>query len=260
MIVKSSKANWVLNGQNGSDSLVFEHGCVLQELGEKEVLVELHAASLNYRDLAIAKGAHRLRIREHVVPGSDGAGVVTAVGSSVQMFKVGQRVVTHLAPGLAEWEWPVHSNIAVGLGQVADGTLRAVGVFHESALIPMPRNLTFEQAATLTCSALTAWNAIFGLKGKAVKESDWILVQGTGGVSIAALQVRNASDIDILELTLCSSRELQERLLLLPQATNRKLLDFVSWELKASSITRMTALGGRAQESSLQMDEGLTTW
>lgn len=192
-------AQWILNGQQGLGSLVLDHLSIskFKELGKEDVLVKLHAASLNYRELAIAKGAVGLTIREGVVPGSDGAGVVTAIGSSVQDFKPGDKVVTHLAPHMGEEEWPIFTNISSGLGQVADGTLQEAGIFHETALVPMPSNFTFEQAATLTRSALTAWNALFGLKGKEVKKGDWVLVQGTGGVSIAALQVRATKPIHI---------------------------------------------------------------
>jgi NADPH:quinone reductase-like Zn-dependent oxidoreductase len=198
-----------LHGQEGINGLIPSQLSTLelQGLGEEEVVVKIHAASLNYRGLAIAKGAVGLSIREGVVPRSDGSGIVTAVGSSVKDFNPGDKVVTHLAPYMDEEEWPALKNIATGLGQVADGTLQEVGVFHESALVRMPSNSGFEQAATLTCSALTAWNALFGLNSKGVKKDDWVLVQGTGGVSVAALQVYDAaSDSGDFLLTYFSSR------------------------------------------------------
>lgn len=78
---------------------------------------------------------------------------------------------------------------AEGLGHRTDGTLRRLGVFHHTALVHMPRQLSFAEAATLTCSGLTAWNALMGAPGRSLQPSDYVLVQGTGGVSIAALQV-----------------------------------------------------------------------
>lgn len=78
-----------------------------------------------------------------------------------------------------------------GLGQELNGTLCRQGIFHQTCLVPMPKHMSFARAATLTCSGLTAWNALMGLPSMAVKKGDWILVQGTGGVSIAALQVRS---------------------------------------------------------------------
>jgi NADPH:quinone reductase-like Zn-dependent oxidoreductase len=78
--------------------------------------------------------------------------------------------------------------ISTGYGHALYGTIREYGVFHESALVHMPKNLSFEQASTLTCSGLTAWNALFG-GGRGPKKGDTVLTQGTGGVSVAALQV-----------------------------------------------------------------------
>lgn len=129
-----------------------------------------------------------------MIPGSDGAGVVLSTGPSVSQFSKGDKVVMHLAPGTEEDELPTFEHILNGLGQKTDGTLTEYGVFHVSALVKLPSNLSFEQAATLTCSGLTSWNALFGLRGRELKKGDWLLVQGTGGVSIAALQVRKVID------------------------------------------------------------------
>lgn len=126
-------------------------------------MVKMHAASLNYKDLIIAKGAVGFAITDGVVPGSDDAWVVVAVSSSVKDFKPGDRVVTHLAPHMDEEQVPGSIDCAGGFGLAADGTLREIGVSNESAPMPTPKNLSFKQAATLTCSALTAWNALFGL-------------------------------------------------------------------------------------------------
>lgn len=92
------------------------------------------------------------------------------------------------------------ADICAGLGQQLDGTLRTSGVFHETALVPMPPSLDFLQASTLTCSGLTAWNALFGIEGLRPKKGDYVLVQGTGGVSIAALQVRSFYRVGIFLL------------------------------------------------------------
>ena len=129
---------------------------------------------------------------DSIIPSSDGAGIVLAVGPLVKDLKEGDKVVTHLAPGIPDDQWPTFADITAGLGQQKHGTLSQYGVFTQSALVPMPKGCTFAEAATLTCSALTAWNALFGLKGREVKKGDWVLTQGTGGVSIAALQVFHA--------------------------------------------------------------------
>lgn len=77
-----------------------------------------------------------------------------------------------------------------GVGGYVDGTLRQYGAFNEQGLVAMPQSLDFLQASTLTCAALTAWNGLYGLESKALKPGDTVLTQGTGGVSIFALQVR----------------------------------------------------------------------
>ena len=124
-----------------------------------------------------------------LVPGSDGAGVVEAVGSNVLALTVGDQVCTHLTCGLGEDEPPLLADASQGLGQKVDGTLRQHGVFPVSSVVKMPSNLNFLEAATLTCSGLTAWNALFGIESRSSKTGQTIVVQGTGGVSIAALQV-----------------------------------------------------------------------
>jgi NADPH:quinone reductase-like Zn-dependent oxidoreductase len=80
-------------------------------------------------------------------------------------------------------------SINAGMGEQVNGTLTRYAVFPQSCLVHAPKNLRFEQSATLTCSGLTAWNAVMGLKGREVGKGDWVLVQGSGGVSVAALQV-----------------------------------------------------------------------
>ena len=78
---------------------------------------------------------------------------------------------------------------ATGLGGVIDGTLRQYGVFDENGLVAMPKSLDFKQASTLPCAALTAWNGLYGLQSRSLKQGDTVLTQGTGGVSLFALQV-----------------------------------------------------------------------
>lgn len=94
-----------------------------------------------------------------------------------------------MIPHIEDDTLPNLEDVCSGLGQKLNGTLCRQVILHHNALVPMPEHMTFEEAATLTCSGLTAWNALMGMPGKEVKEGDWVLVQGTGGVSVAALQV-----------------------------------------------------------------------
>ncbi|KAK4629640.1 Zinc-type alcohol dehydrogenase-like protein [Fulvia fulva] len=152
--------------------LQLDQQATLGSLADDEVLVELHAASLSYRDIVIAKGALG-ELPKVVIPGSDGAGVVKAVGSKVQDLAIGERVVTHLAPTEDDDALPPSmAEISTGLGHGQNGTLREYGIFKPTALVKAPHNLDFARAATLTCSGLTAWNALFGLAGREVKKGD----------------------------------------------------------------------------------------
>lgn len=121
-----------------------------------------------------------------VVPGSDGAGEVAEVGSKVSLFKKGDRVVTLFNQAHQFGDIDTRG-CQSGVGGVIDGTLRQYGVYSEQGLVKAPKNLNYLESSTLTCAALTAWNALFGLKPLTVGQS--ALVQGTGGVSLFALQV-----------------------------------------------------------------------
>ncbi|KAH8903660.1 GroES-like protein [Coniochaeta sp. PMI_546] len=181
---------WVLRTTDTLANLEYVSGTIPSDLEDNHVLVEMRAASLNYRDLAIVKGSYpTTRAVPNTVPGSDGSGVVKAVGSGVFSFKPGDKVMIHLVPNALDDSLPRFEDISGGLGQTSDGTLRELAVFPQEGLVRMPENMTFEQAATLPCSGLTAWNALMGLRGREVKAGDYVLVQGTGGVSIAALKV-----------------------------------------------------------------------
>ena len=127
-------------------------------------------------------------VRDGVVPGSDGAGTVEATGPRVTRFKKGDKVLTlfnqlHIAGALDP------TIVASGVGGALDGTLRQYGAYSEQGLVAMPESLDFKQASTLTCAGLTAWNGLYGLESRALKPGDTVLTQGTGGVSIFALQV-----------------------------------------------------------------------
>lgn len=96
---------------------------------------------------------------------------------------------------------PTMAHIAAGLGHGMDGTLTTQGVFPESCLVQFNERLSFAEAATLSCSGITAWNSLFGLKGNEVKAGDWVLVQGSGGVSVNALQFAHAVGANVVATT-----------------------------------------------------------
>jgi len=156
--------------------------------GPGQVVLRVRAASLNYRDLLIAKGAYNPNLAMPRVLGSDGAGEVEAVGDGVTAWKPGDRAI-----GCFFQNWRDGGiTDAVGrstLGGDRDGTFAERVLLEQDGLVPMPDGLTFEQAATLPCAALTAWNA---LQQAGCGHGNTVLVQGTGGVSLFALQFATA--------------------------------------------------------------------
>ena len=154
--------------------------------GPGDVLVRMGAASLNYRDLLIAKGGYRSRQKQkELVPLSDGAGTVAAVGAEVDQFAVGDRVTANF---FQEWQGGEASERAMesDSGRARDGMLQEYRLFKPQGLVHTPSHLSDAEAASLTCAGLTAWSAIVRLGH--VQPGDAILTQGTGGVSLFALQ------------------------------------------------------------------------
>ncbi|KAL2812951.1 NAD(P)-binding protein [Aspergillus granulosus] len=210
---------WILTGQKGFEtSLAYEENIGIPsayDLGPREVLVKLYAASLNYRELNIAEPSSiNGTITPPIVPGCDGAGTVEAVGSSVREFQKGDRVITNCAPKPVDDPQGDDSpctilDIPTCLGQGTDGTLRSWATFPETALVHAPKSLDWLSAATLTCNWPTAWNALFGLKGNEAGPGSWVLVQGTGGVSTAVLQVAAAAGATVVATTSTEGKALR---------------------------------------------------
>ncbi|KAI2603438.1 NAD(P)-binding protein [Hypoxylon fragiforme] len=203
----TSTKQWSVGGTDkGFDGLSFVEA-EIPKLGENDVLVKLHAASLNYRDLIIPLGKYPFPAKFPVIAGSDGAGEILEVGAKVSKWKKGDKVVTLFNQG--HQYGPVHNAMmATGLGGAVDGTLRQYGTFNENGLVRAPSNLSYEEACTLTCAALTSWNALYGLKQ--VKPGQTVVVQGTGGVSIFALQLAKAAGAKVIATT--STKEKEETL------------------------------------------------
>ncbi|GAP85150.1 putative zinc-containing alcohol [Rosellinia necatrix] len=205
MAAPTSQKQWTVTGTGkGFETLQYVDGEV-PKVGENEVLIKLHAASLNYRDLIIPKGKYPFPTRFPVVAASDGAGEVVDVGPKVTKWRKGDRVVTLFNQGHQFGPVDIAAT-STGVGGVVDGTLRQYGVFNETGLVRAPKNLSYAEAATLTCAGLTSWNALYGLK--ALKPGDSILVQGTGGVSVFALQFAKAAGATVIATT--SSKEKEE--------------------------------------------------
>jgi NADPH:quinone reductase-like Zn-dependent oxidoreductase len=192
--------------------------------GFGEVLVAVRAISFNYRDLLLVKGLYNPKLKLPRIPCSDGAGEVAAVGEGVTAWKPGDRVA-----GIFMQNWldgaltPVKARGALG-GDI-DGTLAEYIVLHETGLISLPEHLSYQEAATLPCAAVTAWNA---LSAGELKPGATVLVQGTGGVSIFAIQFARLRGARVLGIS--SSDEKLERARSLGLDEGLNYLDKPDWD------------------------------
>ncbi|MEP2990733.1 MAG: NAD(P)-dependent alcohol dehydrogenase [Parasphingorhabdus sp.] len=173
--------------------------------GPGEIAVRLRASSLNYHDYAVVKGM--LPTAEDRIPMSDGAGEVTAVGEFVTDFAVGDQVVSTFFPDWLDGAPPLGGFTRVP-GDGIDGYAVEHVVAPTTSWTKAPEGYTAAESATLTCAGLTAWRALF-VDGD-VKPGDTVLVQGTGGVSIFALQFAKAAGAKVIATS--SSNEKLERL------------------------------------------------
>jgi NADPH:quinone reductase-like Zn-dependent oxidoreductase len=165
------------------------------KLAPHHVRVLMRAASINYRDLLVATSAYDPRIRLPIIPLSDGAGKVMEIGLDTTRFKVGDRVANVFMPGWLEGELTQEKGQSA-LGAHNNGVLAEYVDLPEDAWVRIPDHLTFEQAATLPCAAVTAWNALIA-QGN-LKAGETVLLQGTGGVSLFALQFAKISGARII--------------------------------------------------------------
>jgi len=169
-----------------------EHGYQLQQVdapvrmpGPHEVLVRVNAASLNRRDVFVMKGQYPVGQRDSLVPLSDGAGEVVAIGPGVTRFKTGNRVAAIFFQRWLSGRPPADLPSSA-LGGGMDGMLTQYTTLSEEGLVALPKNLSYEEGATLPCAGVTAWNGLF-TRGR-IQAGDYVLLEGTGGVSMFGLQ------------------------------------------------------------------------
>ncbi len=189
----------------GIDSLELVDGTA-GALAAGQVAVRVRAISLNFRDLMVVKGAYNPKMSLPRVPCSDGAGEVIAVGEGATQWKIGDRVA-----GIFMQNWqdgpPTPAKTKGALGGDIDGMLATEVVLPEGGLVRIPDHLTYEEAATLPCAGVTAWNALF--TWAKTKPGETVLIQGTGGVSVFALQFAKMAGARVLGTS--SSDEKLER-------------------------------------------------
>ena len=198
--------------------------------GYGQVLIKLRVVSLNYRDLMVVKGLYNPNVPLPLIPFSDGVGEVVALGSGVTRVKVGDRVA-----GIFFQKWLsgklTEEKTRSALGGAIDGLLAEYALLHEDGVVAVPQHLTDIEAATLPCAAVTAWNALSGN----VKAGDTVLIQGTGGVSIFALQFAQVLGAKVIATS--SSDKKLERLQSLGVTETINYKQTPDWGKKAYEIT-----------------------
>jgi NADPH:quinone reductase-like Zn-dependent oxidoreductase len=187
------------------------------------------------------------------IPCSDACGTVISVGAKVTRFSTGQRVCTLLNQGhIAGSVTPAIMDTA--LGGVLDGTLRQYAVFPEHGLVLAPATLNPVEASTLSCAPVTAWNSFYGVADRALRPGDYVLTQGTGGVSIAALQFAVAAGAVVIATT--SSAAKAERLKKLGAHHIINYKENPNWGAQAKKLTP----GGEGYAPLSQITRRASSW
>ncbi|MBI1255044.1 MAG: zinc-binding dehydrogenase [Hyphomonas sp.] len=206
-----------------------------------EVLVRVRASSLNYHDFIVALGG--IPTPDGRIPMSDGAGEVVAVGEGVTKWKTGDKVISLFFPN-----WQSGQVEAAGFASVpgdgADGFGCELYAGPETAFTRMPKGWTFDEAATLPCAALTAWRGMY--VETRTKPGDWVLVQGTGGVSIFALQFAKATGARVIATSSSEAKMEKLRALGADHVINYK--ETPEWGKKAFELT-----GGRGVDEVVEI-------
>ena len=198
--------------------------------GPGQVLVKVHAVSLNYRDLLMVGGHYNPRMALPRIPCSDGCGEVVEVGEGVTAFTLGQRVA-----GIFMQNWidgpPDAETTRGALGGDVDGMLAEYVVLHQAGVVPIPNHLSYAEGSTLPCAAVTAWN---GLRNVAtIGSDDVVVIQGTGGVSIFALQFATVLGATVLGTSGSDSKLERAKALGLHSGVNyRQSPDWAKWVLQ----------------------------
>jgi NADPH:quinone reductase-like Zn-dependent oxidoreductase len=206
-----------------------------------EILVRVHASSLNFHDFAVVSGM--IRTPDGRIPMSDGAGVVEAVGEGVTRFKVGDEVLSTFFPN---WDGggPQLARLGNVPGDGADGFAAEYVAMPASAFTRIPKGWSFKEAATLPCAALTAWRAL--IVEARIKPGDIVLTQGTGGVSIFALQIAKAAGC-----TVVSTSSSAEKLAKLKDLGADILINYKEEEKWGEAAMRLT--GGRGVDAVVEI-------
>lgn len=186
--------SYLIDSDGGIDAIKLNE-TVEPEPGFGEVQIRVHAASLNYRDLGIASGGYLRNNTCPVIPLSDGAGEVTKLGEGVTRYRVGDRVSPIFVQDWIEGP-PTDAKLKTSLGGGIDGVLREFMTVPEQSLVAIPDSMSFAEAATIPCAAVTAWQALFDSGN--LQPGQTVLLLGTGGVSMFALQLATSAGASVI--------------------------------------------------------------
>jgi NADPH:quinone reductase-like Zn-dependent oxidoreductase len=206
--------------------------------GPGEILVRVRAATLNYRDLAILKGSYKPDLKPPFVPGSDASGEVVEAGPDVTRFKVGERVVPTYTQGWIDGLPTPEQRAGRTLGVPLSGILQDYIAVPAEDAVTAPAHLTDVEAATLPIAALTAWST---LQEGGIKPGDWVLVEGTGGVALFALQFAKLAGARVLVLSSSEEKLVRARDLGADATINYR--EMPEWGAAAKA-----AMGGRGAD------------
>jgi NADPH:quinone reductase-like Zn-dependent oxidoreductase len=217
----------------------------LPEAGPGQVVVKVHAVSLNYRDLMMVKGFYNPKMALPRVPCSDGAGEIVQVGEGVADFQRGDRVA-----GIFMQRWldgpPAAAKQHAALGGDVDGMLAEYVLLDATGVVLLPNHLSYREAATLPCAAVTAWNAVV-TRGN-IGPGDTVVIQGTGGVSIFALQFARMLGARVIGTSSSDEKLVRAKELGLDAGLNYKTqpnwADWVVYETQGEGADLIVEVGG----------------
>jgi len=214
------------------------------EPGPGQVVVKVKAVSINYRDLLLVQGFYNPKQPLPIVPFSDGAGEVVAVGEGVTQYQPGDRVASCFFQGWQSGEPTPEKVATTAMGSPLDGMLTEMIALDENGVVPLPEHLSYEEGATLPCAALTAWSCLF--RHTRIGPKDTVLTLGTGGVSIFALQLAKMAGAEVIITSSSDDKLARARDLGASQGVNYKTHE--NWSKEVKKLT-----GGRGVDHVIEV-------
>lgn len=233
---------WQIVSGGGIDALALNEVAPVAP-GHGEIRVRMRASSINYRDLGTVRDPISRRLPMPRIPNSCGAGEVIAVGSGVAGYKVGDRVASCFFRTWTDGACSTEA-MASALGGALDGVLAEEVNLAADGAVPVPAHMSFAEASTLPCAALTAWNAL--VECARIKSGDTVLLLGTGGVSIFALQIAHMHGARTIITS--SSNEKLARARALGASDTINYREHPDWEKRVLELT-----GGRGVDATVEV-------